>query len=250
MVLMATPTLEPTRPAAGSTLRSSDDSVLHWFRTSRRAAALEVVGVFAATQLYLWNLHRGYRYGWLLILAFIIFSMVKRRETPERAGLSFRQGWGAVRWMAPGVLLPAFPLLLYGAHHGRIELLAPDWMALAQFAGYLMWCVLQQFALQSYMHNRLLDISSNPHFTSATIALIFGSLHLPNPVLTIATLCGGLVMGEIFARHRNIWVLAVGQALVSTVIFVSLPDAWHHRLRVGPGYWWWEIHGLHGLHGK
>jgi len=49
------------------------------------------------------------------------------------------------------------------------------------------------------------------------------------------------VMAEIFARYRNIWVLALGQALVSTVIFVALPDAWHHRLRVGPGYWWWEV---------
>lgn len=228
-------------PPEAAPARSGGARALAWFRASQQAAALEVVAVLAAAQLFLWHYSRTHRRGWLPILAWMLISMVVRRETPEKAGLAFRQGWDAMRWLVPGMLLPAVPLLLYGARQGRVGLLAPDAPALAQFGGYLVWCVLQQFALQSYLHNRLLEAVPNRHSSSAIIALGFSSLHLPNPVLTIATLAGGFVMAEIFARYRNIWVLALGQALVSTVIFVSLPDAWHHRLRVGPGYWWWEV---------
>lgn len=208
---------------------------------SHLAAALEVLAVFAACQAFLWKYSPRYPRGWLVILLFLVISLAVRRPRPGKLGLTVDHGWEAMRWMLPGVFLPTAVLLLYGARTGQVGLLLPDWLALAQFFHYLCWCVLQQFALQSYLHTRLLDAVPNPHFTSAMIGLIFGSMHLPNPVLTIATVAGGFIMGEIFARYRNLWVLAIGQALVSTAIFVSLPDAWHHRLRVGPGYYWWEI---------
>jgi hypothetical protein len=54
---------------------------------------------------------------------------------------------------------------------------------------------------------------------SLVVGVMFGSLHLPNPVLAIATFVGGIAMAEIFARYRNIWILALGQALASTLIF-------------------------------
>ncbi len=217
----------------------------------RAAAALEALAVFAACQLFLWRFSQRYRRGWLLILAFILGSVLLRRQSAEKLGLTLRHMRGAARWMAPALLLTAGPLLLFGALHGRVGLLLPDAEALAQFAGYVGWCAMQQFALQSYMHNRLLDAAGappdaspngrRPHWTPLALGVIFGSLHLPNPVLTVATLAGGAVMGEVFLRHRNIWILALGQALISTAIFVALPDAWHHRLRVGPGYGWWEV---------
>jgi len=215
----------------------------------RLAAPVEVIGIFAACQLFLWKYSQVYRRGWLLILLFLLASLLLRRPSAAKLGISFCHGWGALRWMVPGVVLPVAPLLIYGAREGRIGLLRPDLLAVMQFLTYLGWCALQQFALQSYLHNRLLDAVPNRHLTSAMTAVMFGSLHLPNPVLTVATLAGGVLLGEIFTRHRNIWVLALGQALVSTVILVSLPDAWHHRLRVGPGYDWWEVPRPHQLPG-
>ncbi len=221
---------------------------------SRALAAVEVLAVFAACHLFLWRFSHRYRYGWLLILAWMLVSIVARGDSLEKLGLTLRHVPGAARWMAAGLLLGAVPLLVLGARQGRIGLLLPDALALAQFLAYFGWCALQQFALQSYVHNRLLDAagaSAEPppkgarlRWTSLALGLIFGSLHLPNPVLTIATLAGGVVMGEVFVRYRNIWVLALGQALIGTTLLVALPDAWHHRLRVGPGFHWWELRRL------
>lgn len=208
---------------------------------SRWFAAGEVLLVFAACQLYLWHRSRTNVPGVLLIFLFMVFSVALRRVGWQGLGLSFRHGLGAGRWAAVGAAAAAVPIIVFGMANGRLGLLLPDAAAIARFAGYFAWCVVQQFALQSYVHNRLLDAVARPHFTSAVVGLIFGSLHLPNPVLTAVTLTGGWAMGEVFARHRNIWLLALVQAVLGIAILVALPDAWHHRLRVGPGYFWWGV---------
>ena len=40
-----------------------------------------------------------------------------------------------------------------------------------------------------------------------------------------------------FGRQRNIIPLAIGQAILGSLIFWAFPLAWHHHLRVGPGYY-------------
>jgi hypothetical protein len=44
-------------------------------------------------------------------------------------------------------------------------------------------------------------------------------------------------MAWMFARERNILPLAVGQALLGSLVWWAFPVAWHHMLRVGPGYY-------------
>ena len=48
---------------------------------------------------------------------------------------------------------------------------------------------------------------------------------------------GGTAMAAMFGRHRNILPLAVGQALLGSLLWWSFPLAWHHMLRVGPAYY-------------
>lgn len=205
----------------------------------RLVAVLEAVAVFAACQALVWR--PAYRHLWLLLLAWLLFSAWLRNESPQDLGIGWKGARASLPWAAAGVAAAGIPILAWGALHGRVGILLPDGLALLQFAGYAWWCVMQQFALQSFMHQRLLDAVNRPHFTSIVIGVMFGSLHLPNPVLTIATLFGGWAMGEVFARNRNIWVLALAQAIVSTCIVVALPDSMHHRLRVGPGYFFWHL---------
>lgn len=238
---MSTPTIGEERLALHGGAAAPDSRLAApRLRRAKLVAAAEAMAMFAACQLFLWEYSQRYRRFWLALLVFMIGSVLLRRETSIRLGLRPLQGLASLRWVALGVAAGAGPLLLYGWRHGRIGLGWPDGLALLQFAGYAVWCLLQQFALQSYMHNRLLDSVRSPRVSSLMTAVIFGSLHLPNPVLTIATLAGGWAMGELFTRYRNIWILALGQALVSTAILVSLPDSMHHRLRVGPGFDRWQ----------
>ena len=67
--------------------------------------------------------------------------------------------------------------------------------------------------------------------------VIFAGLHWPNPVLVPLTFIGGTAMSWLFSRERNIIPLTVGQALLGTLVWWVFPVAWHHGMRVGPGYY-------------
>jgi membrane protease YdiL (CAAX protease family) len=96
-------------------------------------------------------------------------------------------------------------------------------------------------ALNSYMTNRLLYALEVRWLAALAAATVFAALHWPNPVLVPLTFLGGAVMSWLFARERNIIPLAVGQAIVGTLIWWAFPVAWHHGMRVGPGYYTFHL---------
>jgi hypothetical protein len=40
----------------------------------------------------------------------------------------------------------------------------------------------------------------------------------------------------LFATERNILPLTIGQAILGALVWWAFPLAWHHSMRVGPGY--------------
>jgi membrane protease YdiL (CAAX protease family) len=95
----------------------------------------------------------------------------------------------------------------------------------------------QQIALNSLLTNRLLSLVKRRPTASLIAGAIFSALHWPNPVLVPLTLIAGIAMAWMFARERNILPLAAGQALLGSLVWWAFPLAWHHMLRVGPGYY-------------
>ena len=105
------------------------------------------------------------------------------------------------------------------------------------FFGYMAFCLLQQVGLNSYLTNRLLGATGSPAPASLLAGTIFAALHWPNPVLIPLTFIGGAAMAWLFARDRNIIPLAIGQGILGTLVWWAFPVAWHHAMRVGPGYY-------------
>ena len=85
--------------------------------------------------------------------------------------------------------------------------------------------------------NRLLQGIRSREAASFVGGLLFGALHWPNPVLVPLTFIGGVMMCWLFARERNILPLVLGQALLGALVWWAFPLAWHHSMRVGPGYY-------------
>jgi membrane protease YdiL (CAAX protease family) len=96
---------------------------------------------------------------------------------------------------------------------------------------------LQQVALNSLLHNRMLSIVRNEWLAAALTGAIFAACHWPNPVLVPLTFVAGTAMAWMFGRVRNIIPLAFGQTLLGMLVGWAFPMAWHHHLRVGPGYY-------------
>src|SRR5262249_21251084 len=68
--------------------------------------------------------------------------------------------------------------------------------------GYVIWAFLQQFILQDFFLLRLLRLQQSKGVAVFTAALLFSVAHLPNPVLTVATLLWGLTACTIFLKYR------------------------------------------------
>jgi membrane protease YdiL (CAAX protease family) len=104
------------------------------------------------------------------------------------------------------------------------------------------FCLVQQIGLNSLATNRLLSAIDNRVQVALLSGIIFALLHWPNPVLVPVTWVGGFLMSWLFARERNILSLAVWQGILGTVVWWAFPVAWHHAMRVGPGFYRFRLH--------
>jgi len=87
------------------------------------------------------------------------------------------------------------------------------------------------------VNNRLLSATQSLTRASLISGLLFAFLHWPNPVLVPLTGIGGALMAWVFAKERNILVLTVWQGILGTLVWWAFPLAWHHAMRVGPGFY-------------
>lgn len=205
------------------------------------AAAFEVALMFAGILAYIWRLQHPYPHIWIALLALILMSHVLRRDTVRGLGLGRTDIGASAMRVLPLAILLCLPMLYYGFTRKHLALLWPTWQSLILLLGYGSWCVFQQYLTQSYFNNRLMLVIHNRHLRSTLVGIMFSATHIPNPILMTATLLAGIVFAEIFARHRNIWPLALAQAVGGLLLAAVAPDALIHHMRVGPGYLFYGI---------
>jgi len=49
-------------------------------------------------------------------------------------------------------------------------------------------------------------------------------------------------MAWLFWKERNILPLTIWQSILGTLVWEAFPIAWHHAMRVGPGFY--RFHGF------
>ncbi len=208
---------------------------------SKPLTALEVVAVFAGILLFIWRWQFTYPHAWMVLLAIVLASHLAHRDTFTTLGLTLSNLRPSAQAVLPLAAAIFIPLLIYGFANGSLHFIAPRSRTLISFVGYGVWCIFQQYLMQSYFHNRLMKLIANRHITSAVVAVMFGAAHIPNPILMIATTLGGLLLAEIFARYRNIWPLALAQTVGGFLIAALSPASLIHNMRVGPGYFYFGL---------
>ena len=200
---------------------------------------LEVLLVYAGVLLYIWRWQFSCPRLWIPLLAAVLISHVAHRDTLRSLGLTTVKLRASAEIVLPLAAAAYVPLLVYGFACHTLVLVVPRKQMLISLVLYGFWCAFQQYLAQSYFHNRLLSVIGNPHRSSLLVALMFGAAHIPNPVLMVATTLGGFIFAEVFARHRNIWPLALAQAVGGLLIAALSPASLIHNMRVGPGYFFY-----------
>jgi hypothetical protein len=214
----------------------------------RWLAWLDVAGIAVLVPVFIWRLQSSAPRSWVAFPIWIAASFLIHLDTPKSLGWRGDNLWPATKQALLAFAIFALILLGIGFALGTLgdpfslrplpggTGLRPGLPGLRRLWLYFAFCLLQQVALQSFLNNRLLVLVRNPRISSLLAGGIFAVCHWPNPVLVPTTLIGGTTLAWLFARHRNVLPLAVGQALLGTLAWVCFPVEWHHRMRVGPGY--------------
>lgn len=208
--------------------------------SNRASRLLPLVDVFAFAGFiawFIWQLQDSYRYAWLVFPVWLIASFLLNSDTPQTLGWRVDNLWSSTKrasivFLPCALVIVVTGFLLGGAHHPFFHLLVPR-----HFFGYMSFCLLQQVGLSSLVTNRLLAAADSPMRASFIAGFLFALLHWPNPVLVPLTFVGGALMAWLFSKERNILSLTVWQTILGSLIWWAFPIAWHHSMRVGPGFY-------------
>jgi hypothetical protein len=207
--------------------------------TKQALIILEALSFSIVVALFIWRWQVAYPRSWIVLPVWLAASFLLHRDTPKTLGWRADNLWPATREGLP--IFGAFILAVCacGLALGALHRLPDHLLNYRRFFGYFSFCLLQQIAVNSYLMNRFLSVFERPLVPTLLSTLIFGALHWPNPVLIPVTLIGGFGMCLLFARQRNILPLTLGQAILGGLVWWAFPIAWHHSMRVGPGYYSW-----------
>ena len=168
-----------------------------------------------------------------IALVLTLSVVLARGQSRDELGLGAR-GLMPSLWILPAAVALTALSLFVAAKLGSLH---PLYKAdFAHISGYVLWTIYQQFLLQDYFMDRLLRLLSNESAALTLAGVLFAAAHLPNLVLTAATLVWGIASCALFRRYRNVWALGLAQGLLGLCFAVCVPDALHHHLRVGLGY--------------
>jgi hypothetical protein len=210
------------------------------FLTVRVATAIELLAVYTCILLYIWRWQRPHPLAWIPILLFVLSSHVFHKDTLREMGLTAHQIGASARLIFPIAAVIYGCVAAWALATHRIPVGWPRAAGLERFGSYAVWCCFQQYLMQCYFYRRLRTVLVSPHWSAVIVALMFGGAHIPNLVLMIATTLGGVILSEVFARHPNIWPLALTQAIGGMLIGAVSPPSLIHQMRVGPGFYQWS----------
>ena len=186
-------------------------------------------------ELALWSRGLSRQVFSLTALAWVLATSLFPRRSATRLGLTssgFRKSLWVISAAAAIASLFVSTAWVVGGLHPAFGSRTDSYTYLA----YGLWAVVQQFILQSYVFVRFESLFADNKKAVLACAILFAFVHIPNPVLTIATFAGGLVFCEIFRRYRNLYSLGIAHALLGISLAVSIPSPLHHDMRVGIGF--------------
>jgi membrane protease YdiL (CAAX protease family) len=197
----------------------------------RFATALRLLFPIALIEVALWAPRPlGILCG-ICALCYIMWQLWQAASNPCSLGLELR---GLIResWLLAATLALAVTALATAYYAGSLHQLwglRNPWHAVVVYA---CWAFVQEFMLQCFCLRMLRALVSR--ISSLILSgMVFALAHLPNPSLTFVTFFAGVAFTAIYARKRNLYLVALIHAVLGLTLAVSTPDTWFHGLRVG-----------------
>jgi hypothetical protein len=191
---------------------------------------------------YIWQLQESFRLSWIVFPVWLVLSFLFHKDSLKSLGWRADNLPSALKYSAIIFVPCLIGLVVIGTLLGAWQRSFQALLVPRHFFGYMAFCLVQQIGLNSLATNRLLSAIDNRAQVGLLAGTIFALLHWPNPVLVPVTFVGGFLMSSLFAKERNILTLSVWQGIIGTVVWWAFPVAWHHAMRVGPGFYRFRLH--------
>ena len=113
-----------------------------------------------------------------------------------------------------------------------------------RYEGYILFAFVQQWLLLAYFLQRLLRLLPSRQSAALCAAGMFALAHLPNPILTVATVIWGTTACLLFLHYRNLFSVAIAHAILGITLAICIPGPVTRNMRVGLGYLTYSPHHL------
>lgn len=208
---------------------------------ARTLAIAEIISVALSCLIAEWVfLSFLSRYRWLVIIplllavSFMVLSHKAYKESLYELGFRSDNFLPALRLLAVPTLIALAIIFVVGWYltgpPSVPRLLRPRLLLVPA------WALFQQYALQGYINRRAQTALGKGGGSILLVASVFAILHLPNPVLAVVTLVGGLIWAAIYQREANLFALAASHTVASISLAMALPLNVINGLRVGFKY--------------
>lgn len=200
-------------------------------------ALCEALGVFLLIMLYIWWVRLYHPWVAAAVLGFVISTHFVHGESSRWLGFGWKNFRGALLAVVPLVTLLALVLVGIGILFGTVRETTVS-QAATGIVAYILWGLFQQYLLNGYFVNRLVEFQgkSHGHAVPLAAAALFSLVHLPNWFLMAVTFAGGYVCARVYLHYRNLYVLALAHGLIGFFLFLVVPDSIGAHFLIGPRY--------------
>lgn len=191
------------------------------------------VSILTCILVYVWLVEPNVTRSAVVIPAAVVVVLTTWHDLRHR---DWGFSWSALApglWRALVVTLAALLLILgagaaLGTLHDRRDFLG-SLLPLVPWGGAQQW-VLQTVVLREAQR------ASSRHRGIVIAAVLFGLVHIPNPLLATVTAAAALLWCWLYDRYPNIVPLALSHALGTLALRYAFDEAITGRLRIGAAY--------------
>ena len=168
-----------------------------------------------------------------LAVGLMVFSHRERGETLVDIGFRTDNFFAACRSVLLPTALAVIVIMVAGwfvNHALFVGTFRPRFLWLP------LWALFQQYALNGFINRRAQLALGKGTKSIILVAIVFSLLHLPNVLLAVVTLIGGIIWAGVYQRQPNIFALALSHSVVSITMALTISPGLLNSLRVGFKY--------------